>query len=291
LETIKSLEGYKHLKAVEFLKDNFNKIPMYFFYAYVLSLEWITFEANEFPDYLYEYVPELINSEFNLYLKEFYEKINIEKVWESQKVQWEETLFDCGKCFEGVYFKDLLSKFFGEINYDLIFYPNILVPQLMSSGASSSNKLYCIARMPGPVKPTEQLMKFSDDVNWVNIVAFHEFCHPLLDYVFRNNKEEVLKSKIIANKINILDEYKKNYPQWDELFSELLIYSMTIVFLRHYISKDAADTFATESEQKTGITLYKQIADILEEYLLEFNTNKYENISDYFSTLISKLKV
>ena len=288
-DSIYTLKMFKEHEAVKFIADNINQIPAYFLYAYALSLTYPDFEASSFPYYLYDYCPELVSSNFNRLLKSFYQETTIKDLWKQQEDEWRLICEDASKCFEGIYYKDILEKFFGEVKYDLLFYPNVLVPQLMSSGASSLTQLACIARMPGPVDEDMEVMKFSDDVNWVNIVSFHEFCHPLLDDVFRNNREEVQKSKNIAKNITVFSEYQKHYPEWEDLFAELLIYGMTIVFLRHMISDSAADEFSLFSEQKTGIKLFAKTAAILEEYLIENENGNYITINQYFSKLVEKL--
>ncbi len=289
-ETREQLSCYIDLPAVKQLVNLLNAgIPYFFIQAYVLSLDWPELEPHKFSPYIFEYCPEILETGFNELLSDFYQKANLNELWEKHHKYWEETCKDAEKCFEGIAFKSLLSSLFGKLDYNLVFSPNILVPQLTSTGPSSTTELFCVARMPGPVSPESSIMPFSRDCNWVKIVAFHEFCHPLMDELYRNNREMLERSKKIAERVEVFDEYRNSYPDWEDIFTEILIYSMTIVFLRQIVSRKAAEDFEEESREKTGIKLYSITADLIEEYLLEAGRGKYKTIADYFPIIIRKL--
>lgn len=290
-ETRRQLDMYTSLSAVTELKNYLNNnIWFIFIQAYVFSLNWPELEAEKFPVYIPEFIPEIVHSNYNTLLREFYHQTSLSKLWKQHDRSWKDACDDTKKCFRNIKIKDLLTKLFGKLNYDLVFFPNILVPQLISTGPSSTTELCCVARTPGPAELGMSVKSFYEDCNWVRIVAFHEYCHPLMDEVYRANKEVFNEIKKVAKNGSVLNEYRKYYPDWEDLFTEILIYSMTIVFLRYEVSLNAAKDFEQESREKTGIKNYDRVADIIEEYLIEHEKGNYNTISEYFPEIINKLK-
>ncbi|MDI9368770.1 MAG: hypothetical protein QM445_10550 [Thermotogota bacterium] len=273
--------------------------PSYFLFTYILSHSWPGLEPIEFPSFLERYEPGLCRSGLNKEIRGVLESGTLEKLWESQKPLWNEVEKDAIEALVGNSIERVIGGFFGVIDKELVFAPNPLYPELVSLGASGSDGLYCIARYPGKATekwpyepgvtaPDEEFSSYSENFVWSRIVAFHEFCHPLLDPFLSRNAELVKRLEHSPFSLGVLESYGKRYPSWEDMFAEFLIYGMTYAYLLDEFGEEVAESFHKTMEGKAGFTMSDVVGRQLYLYLKasrEGRVMKFEDeLAEIFGT-------
>ncbi|MBP7199624.1 MAG: hypothetical protein KBA21_02680 [Mesotoga sp.] len=295
-DTMRHLAGRKQPELLNsLLKDG---TAYYFLFTYAVNLSWPYLEPLSFPDYLYRYEPALCASKLHLELRELLASADLESLWEGQKTGWEKLERDASTALEDNRIEELLRDFFGDHGRNLFFFPNPLFPELASLGAASDNCLYCIARYPGRSSqkwphepgvtlPGEEFGSFGDQPVWSRIVAFHEFCHPLIDPLITAKPELVEALRTSPFSRGVLSAFMDRYPSWEDMLAEFLIYAMTYAYLFHEFDRETAEIFHRTMEERSGFSGVRPMGEPLLRYLEERKNGEYVNLFDYLPVMFN----
>jgi len=265
LETEDFIQGNKlHFHEVKRLLGD--GTPSYFLFTYILSHSWPDLEPVAFPPFLERYEPGLCKSGINKELRQVVKTGILEDFWENQASRWKEIEEDAKVAFVGNTIKRTISDFFGRLETNLVFAPNPVFPELVSLGAAGYEGLYCIVRYPGRATskwpyepgvtaPDEEFSSYSENYVWSRIVAFHEFCHPLIDPFLSQNAELVKKLSDTPFAVGVSYSCGEKYLSWEDMFSEFLIYGMTFAYLLDEFGEEVAQSFHIAMEDRTGFSM------------------------------------
>ncbi|HDP77754.1 MAG TPA: DUF4932 domain-containing protein [Mesotoga infera] len=253
--------------------------PSYFLFTYILSHSWPDLEPVAFPPFLERYEPNLCRSGVNMELREVVRGGTLENIWESQAPKWKEIEKDAALAFAGSTIDSTIAGFFGRLEANLVFAPNPLFPELVSLGAAGYEGLYCIARYPGKATskwpyepgvtaPCEEFSGYSENRVWSRIVAFHEFCHPLIDPFLSRNAELVRGLRETPFAKGVLASYGEKYTSWEDMFTEFVIYGMTYAYLLEEFGEKIAKSFHNTMQEKTGFTMTEMVGKQLHTHLI-----------------------
>lgn len=290
LETIKWLEPFKEYEAITSMRDILNSgVQPSPFFHYVLSLSWPDFSSTRTVSSKY------IGEDYKLRLKEFSEATRITELWKKQEPAWKSLESDVQEALANVSLKSYLQKIFGTLDGTLVFYPNPLVPRLISAAASNEEEIFCIIRLPekavsesAKTSEGEPIGSYSENSVWTKISAFHEFNHYLLEQAFIKDKDYVEKAKEIAVEKPVLEQYRVSYHEWENMFAEFITFGFTYLFLEENEGSRVADTYLERVEKKTGLTILTSLIDGLREYLEKHSTGEFIKITTYLPEFLKR---
>src|SRR5262245_16636281 len=136
--TRKYLNAFKQHEAVQGMQSLLDQgAPLEAMFTFAMQLSWPGLEIAELP----RWVPP----NWNVHLRDFYQKANLAKWWKDEEAAWKNSVTESEKMFKGVIVKPFLRPFLGDIPENLVFVPNISFPTDQEVGVRYGNELLCIA--------------------------------------------------------------------------------------------------------------------------------------------------
>ena len=257
--------------------------PIEALFALVTMMKWPHMEIDALPPW----APE----SYNETLFDFYLKADLESWWEEESDLWEQSLQEAKNIYEGVQFKHFLEPFLGKVKENFIFVPNISYPTDYDVGFKIGNELMCISPPPlawgdSPPWPYDE----SSMRTYTTRAAMTVISRILLkDYLGAHADElaEIIKTK----EMPVGEQFKEQYPTWEEQFSALFLSGTVAMYLESHEDEAEFKAYMLMEKKARGMAMLPGTVSVLRRYLQEVGNTKYTNLMEFLPYFPKQLRV
>jgi hypothetical protein len=279
--TRKFLDAFKSHEAVQGMQSLLNQgAPLEAMFTFAVQLSWPSLEIAELP----RWVPP----NWNVHLRDFYEKTNLAKWWKDEEVVWKNSTTESDKIFKGISFKPFLKPFLGDIPEKLVFIPNISFPTDQEVGVRHNQELWCIAppRLAWGDSPP---WPFDEDPGHVYRAALGQYGRILMLAYLRANADKI--ASVTETPLPVSDQFRARYPTWQEQFTNLFVAASCALYLEKTISKAEANAYVLMERKTNGMVILPGMVSVLRRYQNEVETGRYKNLLDFLPVFPKQLRV
>jgi hypothetical protein len=279
--TRKYLDAFKSHEAVQGMQSLLNQgAPLEAMFTFAVQLSWPSLEIAELP----RWVPP----NWNIHLRDFYEKTNLAKWWKDEEVVWKNSVTESEKIFKGISFKPFLKPFLGDISEKLVFIPNISFPTDHEVGVRHNQELWCIAppRLAWGDSPP---WPFDEDPGHVYRAALGQYGRILMLAYLRANADKI--ASVTETPLPVSDQFRARYPTWQEQFTNLFVAASCALYLEKTISKAEANAYVLMERKTNGMVILPGMVSVLRRYQNEMETGRYKDLLDFLPVFPKQLRV
>lgn len=279
--TRKFLNEHRGHPAVQGLQNLLDGgAPLEAMFTFVMHLSWPSLEIAELP----RWVPP----EWNIQLRDFYLKSNLEQWWKDEDIAWQKSLTEATRMFEKVEFKPFLNPFLGDITESFIYVPNISYPTDQEIGIRVGSDLLVIAppRLAWGDSPP---WPFDEDPSHVYRGTLSQISRLLLMTFLRANNDKLME--ITDTTLPVSDQFKMVNPTWQEQFTSLFVAAACGMFLETAVSKAEAKAYILDETRVRGMTILPGMISVLQRYLKEYDSGRYTGLLDFLPVFPKQLRV
>lgn len=256
--------------------------PLEALFALVMLMEWPSMKIDALPPF----APE----NYNDLLRDFQDKAELEKLWEQEKNAWDKALFEANNVFRGVNFRKVFKPYLGEVTQELIFIPNIGYPSSYDVGFQIGEHLVCIAPPPlawgdSPPWPYDEATMVTHSYRAAMIV----YGDTLLRNYLRTHAKEL--EDIVKIDLPLTDQFKAQYPSWEEQFSTLFLSAVVAMYLEEHVDDREYKSYMLMEKKARGLTNLPGTVSVMRRYLQEVGGDKYENLIEFLPIFPKQLRV
>lgn len=258
-------------------------VPIEALYTLVMLCQWDGMQIAK--------LPEWIPPNWNEHLWDFYQKAELGKLWESSAKSWDNAKSESESVFKDkVYFKDLLSKFTGEIAEEFVFAPNLLWPADRPVGIRVGNQLISLVPPPlawgeSPPWPYDEETRLAEHTY---PMALAQYARLLMLNYLRTHSDEL--GEVMQKDLPISDELKVRYPTWEDQFLALFQSAVVAIYLEDYINETEAKGFMMMEKRIRKMMELPGTVSVLRRFLQE-KGNRYDTLAEFLSVFPKQLRV
>lgn len=256
--------------------------PVEALFALALYLDPQTLEARR-------ELPNWMPKDWDKLAVDFYERANLEQWWKDERLPWDKSIAECQRVFSGVNYKKFFNPYFPNIQENLVFIPNVSYPTGNEIGLRFDNDLICIAPPPlawGDSPP----WPFDEETNIMHShkVALVQYGRIMLLTYLRKYPDALEKASKTPLPVN--DQFREQYPGWEEQFTELFVHALVAMYLEEFINEAEYKAFVLIEKKHRGMNILPGTVSVLRRFLQE-KGNKYESLVDFLPIFPKQLRV
>jgi hypothetical protein len=279
--TRKYLDSFRSHEAVQNLQSLLDQgAPLEAMFTFVLTLKWPELETAALP----RWVPPRWNQQ----LCDFYQKADLGKWWKDEGSPWQNSLDEARRMFTDIAFKPFLKPFLGDVGEDLIFVPNISFPTEREIGVRLGTELICIAppRLAWGDSPP---WPFDEDPAHIYRAALSQYGRMLMINFLRAHADVI--APIAETPLPVSDQFRAQYPTWQEQFANLFVAAAVALFLEETLSKVEANAYVLMERKTKGMMILPGMISVLRRYRQELANGRYSGILDFLPVFPKQLRV
>lgn len=279
--TQKRVSAFQQHPAVLGAQHLLNKrAPLDALFTYVLRLSY--------PDFSIAINPGWVPEQWNLHLRDFYEKAELPALWAEDAAQWEKAQAEASAILKGVDFHHFLKPFVGQVGETLVYMPNISYPSDLAVAVRTGNELICIGP-PRIAWGDNPPWPFDEDQGHIYSSSLSQYARLLMYGYLRQHAE--LVAPVTKKALPVDEAYKKKYPSWGDQFTELVVPGIVTLFLEQAVNKQEANAFIMMERKIKGVTILPGVVSVLRRFLKEQESGKYQRFVDYLPMFPMHLRV
>ncbi|MGB7338012.1 MAG: hypothetical protein WBC91_03890 [Phototrophicaceae bacterium] len=236
-------------------------------------------------------LPEWVPDGWNQQLLDFYQKSEIQLLWDAADKSWQSSLSESDRVFtDKVYFKELLEQFVGKIDEDFVFVPNLLWPANREVGIRVENQLISIVPPPlawgeSPPWPYDEETRLAEHTY---PMALAQYARLLMLNYLRVHADEL--SDATQKDLPISDELKVQYPTWEDQFLALFQSAVVAIYLEDYINPTESKGFMLMEKRVRKMNELPGTVSVLRRFLQE-KGNRYNTLAEFLTVFPTQLRV
>jgi len=268
------------VKATQTMLDE--NTPLEALFAMVMLMDWPSLQISTLPPF----APK----NYNTLLLDFYKTAEIEKLWKQEKNAWDKTLSEAANVFKDVQFRKVFKPYLGEVTQELLFIPNISYPSSYDVGFQIGEQLVCIAPPPlawgdSPPWPYDEATMVTHSYRAAMII----YGDTLLRNYLRTHAKEL--EEIVKIELPLTDQFKAQYPSWEEQFSTLFLSAVVAMYLEEHVDDREYKSYMLMEKKARGLTNLPGTVSVMRRYLQEVGGDKYENLIEFLPIFPKQLRV
>jgi hypothetical protein len=281
--TTKYLSQFDQHPAVQATQNLLDQnTPLEALFALVMLMDWPTMALPQLPPWS--------PPNYNLLLKDFYDTTELGTWWGREHDVWEKALEQARNVFKGIAFKPFLKPFLGQIEQELVFIPNISYPTDYDVGFQIGEDLVCIAPPPlawgdSPPWPYDEATMMTYSYR----AAMMVFGRVLLTSYLRTHTDKL--SEIVTNELPVSDQFRAQYPSWEDQFSALFLSAAVAMYLEAHVDEKEYRAYMLMEKKARGMAMLPGTVSVLRRYLQEVGNNKYSNLIEFLPIFPRQLRV
>ncbi len=257
--------------------------PLEALYALVVLMEW--------PGMKIGMLPAWAPKNYNEQLYDFYQKADLEKFWQQEKAVWDKAQAECQHVFDDdVHFKSFIEPFLGEVGDTFVFIPSISYPSNYDIGLHLGKELVCIAPPPlawgdSPPWPYDE----ATQITYSYRAAMMVYGKILLrDYLhqYAENLQEIVQTELPLN-----DQFKTQYPTWEEQFSTLFLSAIVAMYLEKHVDEQEYKSYMLMEKKARGMSNLPGTVSVMRRFLQEVGGGKYDSLIEFLPFFPKQLRV
>lgn len=275
--------GHHQHPAIRDLQTMLDKgIPIETIFTLVMHCGW--------PGLKIAQLPKWVPAGWHQQLWDFYEAAQLEAYWNQEnKLVWDQAHIQAQNVFKQVSFKDFMQPFFGEINEDFVFMPNIGYPADREVGIRVGKQL--IAITPPPLAWGESPpWPYDEDTLQTHSIraAMNEYGRLLLMAYLRKHADQVAEAA--KKELPVSEQLKATHPTWEDQFIALFIAGAVAIYLEDHVSAVEAKAYLMMERKTRNMTILPGTISVMRRYLQEYG-NKYASLVDFLPVFPMQLRV
>jgi hypothetical protein len=274
----KAYEDHEAVRGMQALLDN--GAPLEAMFTLVAHLPWPSLEINTLP----KWVPP----NWNKHLRDFYETTKIADWWQEESTAWDDAMSESTKMFEDAAFKTFLTQFVGEIKEDLIFMPNVSYPSNQDIGMRVGNRELVAICPPRLAWGDSAPWPYGEDRPYIHRVTLAQYMRLTLVPYLRQHPDVVSESAKMN--LPVEDRFRAKYPTWGEQFVNMFLMATTAIYLETLDEREAR-AYVQNKVKIDGVKILPGAVSVLNRYLQERKSGKFEELADYLPVFPKQLKV
>lgn len=279
--TRRFLELYHKMPATQVLQALLDRhAPLEAMYTFALQLTW--------PGLITENPPTWAPPTWARHLGSFYHASELAQWWEDEAHLWEEAQEDSQNMFDEADIKGVLQPFFGQIQEDLVFMPNISYPSDIEIGARVDNELWCIAP-PRIAWGDNPPWPFDEDQTHIYRAVLLRIGTMLMHKYLRQNQDVV--DEVSKKKLPLSGPFVEAYPAWEDQFTRLFVIGLVALYLEQAVSKQEADAYVLMETKAQGVKILPGVVSVLQRFLQGLEDGTYASFADYLPHFGKHLRV
>lgn len=234
-------------------------------------------------------LPAWIPKDWDAHLRDFMSKAALPAFWEQEKFVWDKANHESQRVFESVHYKAYLKPYFGDVAEQFVFIPNIGYPSHREVGIRQDGEMLCITPPPlawGDSPP----WPYDEDTMLMHAyrATLGQYGRILLTHVLRENTDKVAAASESPLPVN--DQFRAQFPTWEEQFSELFVTALVAIYLEEKISETEYKAFVLMERKVRGMNILPGTVSVMRRYLQE-RGNKFESFIDFLPLFPKQLRV
>jgi hypothetical protein len=251
-------------------------------FTYTNAVSWPGIRAHA------DQVPAWAPADWSVQMREFMHSYRVKDAWEKDKAAWAQAQEQAEKALETGDPADLLGQFFGPLDLEWHFSPNLSYPTAETIGFRNGKQI--IAVCPPPVAwGNNPPWPYDDNPADTYRDAFSTYARVLLNEFLSANPES--RELIQNNKLPVPNTFLARYPDLLDQFSVVFIGGMTTVALEQTHGKAEAASYTMMAHKAHGFQILPAVVDVLNHYSAERAAGKYQTIRDYLPSFFNTLRV
>lgn len=279
--TRKYLADFRQHEAVQQLQMLLDQnAPVEAMFTLITQMDWPDLHAPKLPRWV---PPSWLPA-----IQDFYQRAKLEAWWQKEDLAWQKSLDESRKMFGDVAFKQFLHPFFGDIQEQFTFIPNICYPTDVEVGIRIGGELVCIAppRLAWGDSPP---WPFDEDPTHVYRAALAQYGRLLMVAYLRRNAERVAAAT--ENPLPVGDQFQALYPAWAEQFTQLFTSGAVVMYIEDHVSKAEANAYVLMEKKTRGMDILPGVVSVLRRYQQELDAGRYTDLLDFLPVFPKQLRI
>jgi hypothetical protein len=279
--TRKLIAEYMHHPAVTSLQVLLDQnTPLTSIFGYALRLSWPDLEIDEPP----RWVPP----RWNEHLKHFHEVTGLAKWWTDEDENWQTPVRHLNEIFSKVDFYTFLEPFFGTVQEQFAFIPNISYPTDVNLRVRVGGELVALIP-PRKAWGDSAPWPYDNDPVYIYQEALKAYEELLFGAALYQNPAMV--AALSEKPLPVGEKFAALHTTWSDQITALFTSATTAVFLEDAVNTREAKAYIQIQQKVEGLTILTGVIGILKRFMEEQKTGKYQGFADYLPNFVKHLRV
>jgi len=278
-EALAEFEYHPAVISMQEVLETDHPLSEIFSYSSYLSLPGLRLQGH---------APQWSPTDWHILIRDFAIRSHVNDVWERDHAAWDSAAEESRRALEPGDPREMLARFFGPLNVDLIFMPNISYPTADSLGFRDKRRL--IAVVPPPIAwGTNPPWPYDDNPADTPRDAFSTYARTLLREMLDAHPEEAEAARKV--KLPVPNIFMSRHPGWFDQFAVLFVSGLTAIYLREVFGEVESKAYIMMVHKAHGFEALPSVIDVLENYLQLQAEGKYSTFIEYLPIFTKSLRV
>lgn len=250
-------------------------------FSYAAALSW--------PElWISRDAPEWAPKDWHTQMQDFVQKTRITELWDRDDAAWNSAVAEAERALQPGDPVGALSRYFGALDVELVFLPNLSYPSSETIGFRDGKRLVAID--PPPIAwGTNPPWPYDDNPGDTPRDAFSTYSRILLHELMDANPDQTAAARKIQ--LPIPNAFRARHPDWFEQFAVLFVSGVTANYLRETFGDVEAKSYIMMVQKANGFDVLPSVLDVMQNYLEGHAAGKHSTFADYLPTFIKSLRV
>jgi hypothetical protein len=240
------------------------------------------------PDLTVRNVPAWVSADWPAQIRDFAQTTPLADLWANDEAAWNTVVGEAQRALVPGDPLNMLSRFFGPQDADLVFMPNICYPTSETLGFRDGRRLVCID--PPPIAwGNNAPWPYDDTPADTPRNAFSAYAKILLHEMLDANPDAAEAARKV--KLPVPNTFIARHPDWFEQFAVLFVSGVTALYLRETFNTVEAKAYTMMVHKAHGFEALASVIDVLEKYLESHTAGKYARFIDYLPTFLKAMRI
>jgi hypothetical protein len=232
--------------------------------------------------------PQWASPDWPAHIRDFAHSMRIDELWHRDRTAWTSAVEEAQRALEPGDPVTFLSRFFGPLDVQLIFVPNLCYPTSETLGFRDGKRLVAIC--PPPIAwGTNPPWPYDDNPGDTPRDAIGTYTRVLLRELLAANPEETDVAR--KTKLPVPNTFRARYPDWIDQFQHLFVSGVTVLYLQATFGSVESDAYLLMTNKTHGSEVVSSVAEILGKYLESQAQGKYVTFIEYLPAFLKSLRI
>ena len=251
-------------------------------FGYTACLNWPGLRARGAT------LPKWAPKGWSAQMRDFMHSNRVRDLWEQDEQAWKEAEEQANRALAKGDPHGLLARFFGPLDLELAFQPNLCFPTNETLGFKHGKKLVCICP-PRVAWGNNPPWPYDDDPPATYAETISSYAKVLLAEYLKKHPKETEQAK--SGDLPVPNAFRARYPEWFDQFAVIFVSGVTAIFLEDTFGKPEADAYIVIAHKAHGFKVLPTVVDVLNRYLEGHSEGKYSAFAEYMPVFSKTLRI
>lgn len=279
--TRKHLSAHTGHPAVATLQGLLEKgMPLEALFTLAATLSW--------PDLTPARLPAWAPPQWPDQLRDFRASAGLERWYLNEAPAWRKSVSEASSVLADARFRTFLQPFFGSIDEQFVFVPNIGYPADVEVGVRAARELIAIIppRLAWGDSPP---WPYQDDPVYLHRAALARYSLLLLAPYLRKHAERLADAEKVA--LPVPEAFASTHRTWQAQFTSLFTSGLIAIYLEDHVSQAEARAYTLIERKAFGVALLPSIVSVLRYYLDGVAAGRYSELADFLPLFPKQVRV